>query len=58
VILLEVGTVDPESHEVTFHGHYQGFNLDHYQRISRPREEKRGYHQYLDGHVYPLPRDQ
>jgi hypothetical protein len=51
VILLQVGSVEPGRHDITFHGHYQGPNLDHYRRISR-------HHLYLDGLVYPLLRDQ
>jgi hypothetical protein len=43
---------------VTFHGHYQGPNLDQYRGISRPRKGDSGHHQYLDGPLYPLPRDQ
>jgi hypothetical protein len=28
---LQVGSIEPKGYEVTFHGHYQGSNLDHYQ---------------------------
>ena len=28
VILLQVGSIEPGSHEVTFHGHFQGSNAD------------------------------
>jgi hypothetical protein len=36
VILLQVGSVEPGGHEVTFQGHYQGSNLDQYRGTSRP----------------------
>jgi hypothetical protein len=58
VILLQVGSVEPKGHELTFHGHYQGPNLDQYRRVRQPREGDRGHHKYLDAPVYPLPRDQ
>jgi hypothetical protein len=28
MILLQVDSVEPEGHEVTFHGHFQGPNTD------------------------------
>jgi hypothetical protein len=58
VILLQIDSVELRGHEVAFHGHYQGPNLDQYHGISRPREGNRGHHRYLDGPVYPLPIDQ
>jgi hypothetical protein len=30
VILMQVGSVEPEGHDVTFHGYYQGSNLYYY----------------------------
>jgi hypothetical protein len=32
MILLQVGSVEPRVHELTFHGHFQGPNVDQYQR--------------------------
>jgi hypothetical protein len=43
---------------VTFHGHYQGSNLDQYCGVSRPQEGDHGHHRYLDGPIYLLSRDQ
>jgi hypothetical protein len=31
---LQVDSVELGGHEVTFHGHYQRSNLDHYRRVS------------------------
>ena len=58
MILLQVGSLEPRGHEVTSHEHYQGPNLDQYCRVSLPQEGDHGHHQYLGGHVYPLPRNQ
>jgi hypothetical protein len=58
VILLQVGSVEPGSHEVTFQEHYQGPNLDQYRGTSRPRTGDCGHHQYLDGPVSLFPSDQ
>jgi hypothetical protein len=58
VILLQVGSVEPGGHEMIFHGYYQGSNLDHYRGTIQPQERERGHHWYLDGLVYPLPRNQ
>jgi hypothetical protein len=58
VILLQVGSVELGGREVTFHGHYQGPNLDQCCGVSRPPEGNRTRHQYLDGPIYPLLRDQ
>jgi hypothetical protein len=30
VILLQLGSVEPGGHEVTFQGHFQGSNADQY----------------------------
>jgi hypothetical protein len=30
VILLQMTSVEPEGHEITFHGHFQGSNADQY----------------------------
>jgi hypothetical protein len=58
VILLQVGSMEPGGHEVTFQGYYQGPNLDQYCETSQHQVGDRGHHQYLDGPVFPLPRDQ
>jgi hypothetical protein len=58
VILLQVGSVELGGHEVTLYGHYQGPNLDQYRGVSRSREGNRGHQQYLNGLVYPLPKNQ
>jgi hypothetical protein len=58
VILLQVGSVEPGGHDVTFHGHFQGLNSDQYRGTNPPKEGDSGHHRYLDGPVYPLAKDQ
>jgi hypothetical protein len=56
VILLQVGSVEPEGHEVTFHGHFQGPNVD--QRKNPPKQDNPDHYQYPSRLVHPLSRDQ
>jgi hypothetical protein len=58
VILLQIGSVEPKGHEVTFHGHYQGSNLNHYWGTSWPWKGELGHHWYFDGPINPLLRNQ
>jgi hypothetical protein len=38
VILLQVGSVEPGGHEITFHGQFQGPNADQYQGTNPLRQ--------------------
>jgi hypothetical protein len=58
VILMQVDSVEPRGHEITFHGHFQGPNANQYRGINSPRQGDLGHYQYLSGLVYPLSRDQ
>jgi hypothetical protein len=58
VILLQVGSVKPGGHEVTFQGHFQGPNVDKYQGPNSPRQGDLSHYQYLSEFIHPLSRDQ
>jgi hypothetical protein len=58
VILLQVGSVEPGGHEVTFQGHFQGRNANQYQETNSPSQGGLGHYRYVSGLVYPLSRDQ
>jgi hypothetical protein len=58
VIILQISSVEPSSHEVTFHGHFQISNAGQYQRINPPRQGELGHYRYLSKPVYLLSRDQ
>jgi hypothetical protein len=58
VILLQVGSIEPGGHEVTFQDHFQESNADLYQRTISPRRDDLSHYRYLSGHVYPLSKDQ
>ena len=58
VILLQVGSVELRDHEVTFHGHIQGPNMEQYWRTNSPRQGDLGHYRYLSRHVYHLSKDQ
>jgi hypothetical protein len=58
VILLQVGSVEPGGHEVTFQGHFRGPNVDQYGGTTSPSQGGFGQYQYLNGPIYPLSRDQ
>jgi hypothetical protein len=58
VILLQVGSVEPGDHEVTFHGHFQRSNANQYRGTNPSRQGNPSHYRYLSGHVYPLNRDQ
>jgi hypothetical protein len=58
VILLQVGSVEPGSHEITFQGHFQGPNADQYRGTTSPNQGGLGHYWYLNRPIYPLSRDQ
>jgi hypothetical protein len=58
VILLQVCSIEPGGYEVTFQGHFQGPNTDQYRGTTSPSQGGLGHYQYLNGHVYPMSRDQ
>jgi hypothetical protein len=58
VILLQVGSEEPEGHEVTFQSHFQGPNADQYRGTTSPSQGGLSHYRYLNGPVYPLSRDQ
>jgi hypothetical protein len=58
VILLQVDSVEPRDHEVTFQGHFQGPNTDQYRRTTSPSQGGLGHYRYLNWLVYPLSTDQ
>ena len=53
-----MNSIEPGGHQVIFYGHFQGSNVDHYQRTKSPRQGDLGHYQYLSGHVYLLSKDQ
>jgi hypothetical protein len=58
VILLQMGSVEPRGHEVTFQGHFQRPNADQYRGTTSPSQGGLGHYRYLNGPVYSLSRDQ
>ena len=53
-----MGSVEPRDHEITFQGHFQGPNANQYRGTTSPSQGSLGHYWYLNGHVYPLCRDQ
>jgi hypothetical protein len=53
-----VGSVELGGHEVIFHGHYQGSNVDQYWGTNLPRQGDPSQYQYLSEPVYHLNKDQ
>jgi hypothetical protein len=43
--LLQMGSVEPRGHEVTFQGHFQGPNADQYQGTTSPSPGGLGHYQ-------------
>jgi hypothetical protein len=58
VILLQMDSIKPRGHEVTFQSHFQGPNAEWYREITSPSQGSLGHYQYLNRPVYPLRRDQ
>ena len=58
VILLQVSSIESGRHEIAFHGHFQGPNVDQYQGTNPLRQGDLCQYQYLRGLVYLLSRDQ
>lgn len=57
VILLQVGSVEPGGHEVTFEGCFEGLNNEQYMYcISRPIRGSPGHQRWLKGPVNPLTK--
>jgi hypothetical protein len=57
-ILLQVGSIEPRSHEVTFQGHFQGLNVDQYLGTNLRKQSNLGHYRYLSGLVYLLSKNQ
>jgi hypothetical protein len=58
MILLQMGSVEPGSHEVTFQGHFQGPNANQYRGTTSPSQGGLGHYWYLNGPLYPLSKGQ
>ena len=56
VILLQVGSVEPGGHEVTFQGCFEGTNREQTLWCMVPTREGRGHQRFLEGPVHPLAR--
>ena len=56
VILLQVGCVEPGTHDVTFEASYEGLNEDQYYCMVRPDKEGIGHQRWLKGPVNPLTK--
>jgi len=57
VILLQVGSLEPDGSEVTFQGCFEGPNIEQYFGFC-PMEGSRGHNKWLDGPVQLLTRNQ
>lgn len=58
VILLQVGCVESDTHDVTFKGCFEGLNhLQYMYCMSKPIEVGRGHHHWLEGPVNHLPKE-
>lgn len=56
VILLQVGCVEPGTHDVMFEASYEGLNEDQYYCMRRPDIEGIGHQRWLKGPVNPLTK--
>ena len=56
VILLQVGCVEPGTHDVTFEASYEGLNEDQYFCMMRPDRAGKGHQRWLKGPVNPLTK--
>ena len=54
VILLQVGFVEPGTHDVTFKACYEGLNEDQYFYMIRPDRVRKGHQHWLKGPMNPL----
>ncbi len=56
VILLQVGSVEPDTRGVTFGGIFEGLNDDQYFCCLKPIKGSRGHQRWLEGPVHSLSK--
>jgi len=56
VILLQVGSVEPDTRGVTFGGIFEGLNDDQYFCCLKPIRGSRGHQRWLEGPVHSLSK--